>query len=80
LRGAFDVLTTALLCVDTDHVLNVSFGRRRHLPKAIYSTSKLKQTMLDSRNTKEERRRQHSRAGETKPKAERKKFVIAEQT
>jgi len=54
--------------------------RRRHLPKAIYSTAKLKTTMLDSRKTKEERRRQHSRAGENKPKAERKKVVVVEQT
>jgi len=36
--------------------------------------------MLDARRVKEERRRKHSRAGESKPKAERKKVVIVEQT
>jgi len=54
--------------------------RRRHMPKSIYNTSKLKQTMLDAQRVKEERRRKHSRAGETKPKAERRKVVVAEQT
>ncbi|KAF8652846.1 hypothetical protein AX16_004121 [Volvariella volvacea WC 439] len=54
--------------------------RRRHLPKSVYSTSKLKTTMLEARRVKEERRRKHTREGETKPKAERKKVVIAEQT
>jgi WD repeat and SOF domain-containing protein 1 len=66
---------------DADHISNdIECCRRRHLPKAIYGTLTLKQTMLDSQKAKEERRRQHSRAGESKPKAERKKFVIAEQT
>ena len=43
-------------------------------------TSKLKRTMLDARKVKEERRRKHTRAGENKPKAERRKVVVAEQT
>lgn len=36
--------------------------------------------MLDTRAVKEERRRKHTRAGESKPNAERKKVVITEQT
>ncbi|PFH48921.1 hypothetical protein AMATHDRAFT_64269 [Amanita thiersii Skay4041] len=55
-------------------------SRTRHLPKSVHSAAKLKHTMLEARRVKEERRRMHSRAGETKPKSERKKVVIAEQT
>lgn len=54
--------------------------RTRHLPKSVYQASKLKRTMLEARRIKEERRRKHTRAGETKPKAERKKVVLVEQT
>jgi WD repeat and SOF domain-containing protein 1 len=36
--------------------------------------------MLDAQRVKEERRRMHSRAGETKPKGARKKVVLVEQT
>jgi WD repeat and SOF domain-containing protein 1 len=54
--------------------------RRRRLPRPVYTATKLKRTMLESVRVKEERRRKHSRAGETKPKAERKKVVVAEQT
>jgi hypothetical protein len=53
--------------------------RTRHLPKPVHQASKLKRTMLDARRVKEERRRKHTRAGETKPKAERKGVVLAEQ-
>jgi DDB1- and CUL4-associated factor 13 len=53
---------------------------KRHLPKPVYQAAKLKRTMLDSRAVKEERRRKHTRAGENKPTAERKKVVITEQT
>lgn len=55
-------------------------GRTRHLPKPVYQASKLRTTMLEARRVKEERRRKHTRAGESKPKAERKKVVITEQT
>ncbi|GLB41834.1 putative WD40 repeat-like protein [Lyophyllum shimeji] len=55
-------------------------ARTRHLPKPVYQASKLKRTMLEAQRVKEERRRKHTRAGETKPKAERKKVVIVEQT
>ncbi|KAF8234954.1 WD40 repeat-like protein [Tricholoma matsutake] len=55
-------------------------ARTRHLPKSVYQASKLKRTMLDAQRVKEERRRKHSRAGETKPKPARKKVVLAEQT
>ena len=54
--------------------------RTRHLPKPVYKAAQLKRTMLDAQRVKEERRRKHTRAGESKPKAERKKVVIAEQT
>ncbi|KAF9045544.1 WD40 repeat-like protein [Panaeolus papilionaceus] len=54
--------------------------RTRHLPKSIKQTNKLKATMLDARRVKEERRRKHTRSGESKPKPERKKVVIVEQT
>ncbi|KAF8576049.1 WD40 repeat-like protein, partial [Ramaria rubella] len=54
-------------------------SRRRHLPKPVQKASQLKKTMLDAGLVKEDRRRNHSRAGESKPKAERKKIVIAEQ-
>ncbi|KAG6866594.1 hypothetical protein C0991_002082 [Blastosporella zonata] len=55
-------------------------ARTRHLPKSVHQASKLKRTMLDAQRVKEERRRKHTRAGETKPKAERKKVVLVEQT
>jgi len=54
--------------------------RTRHLPKSIHQTSKLKRTMLEAQRVKEERRRKHTRKGETKPKPERKKLVIVEQS
>ena len=50
------------------------------MPKPVYKAAQLKRTMLDARRVKEERRRKHTRAGESKPKAERKKIVITEQT
>ncbi|KAK0437568.1 WD40 repeat-like protein [Armillaria borealis] len=55
-------------------------ARTRHLPKPVYQASKLKRTMLDARRVKDERRRKHTREGENKPKAERRKAVIAEQS
>lgn len=53
--------------------------RTRHLPKPVYKANTLKRTMLDARRVKEERRRKHTRAGESKPKAERKTVVLQEQ-
>ncbi|KAJ6567685.1 WD40 repeat-like protein [Mycena vulgaris] len=53
--------------------------RSRHIPRPVYQASKLKRTMLDAQRVKEERRRKHTRAGEDKPKAARKKLVIVEQ-
>ncbi|PSR75689.1 hypothetical protein PHLCEN_2v8980 [Hermanssonia centrifuga] len=55
-------------------------SRTRHVPKPVYKASQIKRTMLDAQRVKEERRRKHTRAGESKPKAERKKVVITEQT
>ncbi|KAG8919489.1 rRNA-processing protein sof1 [Tulasnella sp. 418] len=54
--------------------------RGRHLPKAIHSAAKLKRTMLDSRKVKEERIRKHTRAGKSKPKAEKHRAVVTVQT
>ncbi|TBU25364.1 WD40 repeat-like protein [Dichomitus squalens] len=53
-------------------------SRTRHLPKPVHKASQLKRTMLEAQRVKEERRRKHTRAGEHKPKAERKKVVITE--
>ncbi|KAJ7740908.1 WD40 repeat-like protein [Mycena maculata] len=53
--------------------------RSRHIPRPVYQASKLKRTMLEAQRVKEERRRKHTRAGEDKPKAERKKLVVVEQ-
>jgi WD repeat and SOF domain-containing protein 1 len=55
-------------------------GRSRHIPRPVYQASKLKRTMLEAQRVKEERRRKHTRAGAEKPKAERKKLVVVEQT
>ena len=54
--------------------------RSRHIPKPVYKAAALKRTMLEAQRVKEERRRKHTRAGESKPKPERKKVVIAEQS
>ncbi|KAJ7198773.1 WD40 repeat-like protein [Mycena pura] len=54
--------------------------RSRHLPQPVYQASKLKRTMLEAQRVKEDRRRKHTRVGLEKPKAERKKLVITEQT
>ncbi|KAF8491406.1 WD40-repeat-containing domain protein [Gautieria morchelliformis] len=55
-------------------------SRRRHIPKPVLKAGELKRTMVDAGRVKEDRRRKHTRAGESKPKAERKKVVVAEQT
>jgi DDB1- and CUL4-associated factor 13 len=47
------------------------------VPKAIKTATSLKKAMLDASTEKEDRRRKHSRKGESNPKAERKKLVIA---
>lgn len=54
--------------------------RSRVVPKAVKNAAQLKRTMLDAQAVKEDRRRKHSRAGESKPKAERRKVVLAEQS
>ena len=65
------------LTVSTNHG---RWYRSRHLPKPVYKAGQLKRTMEEADRVKEERRRRHTRAGESKPKAERKKVVIAEQS
>ncbi|EUC60528.1 U3 small nucleolar RNA associated protein [Rhizoctonia solani AG-3 Rhs1AP] len=54
--------------------------RQQNLPAAVKKAGQLKKTMLDARAVKEERRRKHTRVGASKPKAERKKVVVVEQT
>ncbi|KAF9508978.1 hypothetical protein BS47DRAFT_1397348 [Hydnum rufescens UP504] len=61
--------------------IELNCGRNGHIiRKLARSNAKLKPTMLDAQRVKEERRQKHSRAGETKPKAERRKVVGAEQS
>ncbi|RSH85221.1 rRNA-processing protein sof1 [Saitozyma podzolica] len=52
---------------------------RRHVPASVHNTVTLKRDMIEAQKVKEDRRRKHTRAGKEKPKAERKKAVIAEQ-
>ncbi|TFK29443.1 snoRNA binding protein [Coprinopsis marcescibilis] len=52
----------------------------RHVPKSIKTAGELKHTMLEARRVKEDRRRKHTRAGESKPVAEKQKTVVTEQT
>ena len=59
---------------------SLPFFRTRHLPKSVRQETKLNRTMVEAQRVKEERRRKHTRAGESKPKAEKKKAVIVEQT
>ena len=58
----------------------LNIRRGRHLPKPVYKANQLKRTMLEAKRVKEERRRKHTRAGETRPKAEKKTVVVREQT
>jgi len=55
-------------------------SRSRRIPKPVHKATHLKHTMLDARRVKEERRRKHTRAGASKPMAERKKIVLVEQS
>ncbi|KAF8516564.1 WD40 repeat-like protein, partial [Hysterangium stoloniferum] len=55
-------------------------ARRRHIPKPVLKAGELKRTMLEASKVKEDRRRKHTRAGGSKPTAERKKVVVVEQT
>ena len=65
---------------ETSVLTVIGMYRGRHLPKPIYKANQLKRTMVEARRVKEERRRKHTRAGETKPKAEKKIVVVREQT
>lgn len=58
----------------------LNIRRGRHLPQPVYKANQLKRTMLEARRVKDERRRKHTRAGESKPKAEKKTVVVREQT
>jgi len=56
-----------------------SIERRRRLPSSIQNATELKRTMLGARKVKEDNRRRHTKDGDLKPKAERKKILVAEQ-
>lgn len=49
-----------------------SVKERRHVPASIHNAVAIKRDMIESRKVKEDRRRKHTRAGQDKPKAERK--------
>jgi DDB1- and CUL4-associated factor 13 len=50
--------------------------RSRPVPKAIKAAAQLKKTMSNAAAEKEDRRRKHSRKGETNPKAEKRKLIV----
>ena len=60
--------------------INSLINRSHRGPKSISKASQLKHTMLSAERVKEERRRKHTRAGDKKPKAEKKKIVLDEQS
>lgn len=72
-NGTYAQMLLAPLCL-------LALCRTRHVPKPVYKAAQLKRTVLEARRVKEDRRRKHTRAGESKPKADRKKVVIAEQS
>jgi DDB1- and CUL4-associated factor 13 len=51
----------------------------RRVPKHIHRAAKLKKSMWEARRAKEDRRRKHSKEGEMKLKAEKKRVVVVEQ-
>lgn len=53
-------------------------AKQRRVPKAIKGAQKLKRTMLEAQRVKEERRRKHTKKGNTKPKAARKEAILGE--
>lgn len=53
-------------------------AHQRRVPKAIKGAQKLKHTMLEAQRTKEERRRKHTRAGQSKPKPARQDAILAQ--
>lgn len=60
----------------TDQIRRIS--KRRHLPSSIHNATNLKRTMIDARKAKEDNRRRHTKAGQERPKAERKKVMLGE--
>lgn len=53
-------------------------AKQRSVPKAIKSAQKLKRTMLEAQRVKEERRRKHTKKGQSKPKPARKEAIVGE--
>lgn len=51
-------------------------SRQRRVPKAIKSAQTIKRTMLDAQKVKEERRRKHTKKGQSKPVAARKDAIL----
>ena len=52
--------------------------RHRHVPKAIYKASKLRQTVYDAEKQRDQRRRAHSTPGSIPRVPARKKKIVAE--
>jgi WD repeat and SOF domain-containing protein 1 len=53
-------------------------AKQRKVPKAVKGAQKVKRDMIEAERVKEERRRKHTRAGESKPKAARQSAVLAQ--
>jgi WD repeat and SOF domain-containing protein 1 len=52
--------------------------KQRRVPKAIKQAQKLKRTMIEAQRVKDDRRRKHTKAGQSKPKPARQDVVLAQ--
>jgi WD repeat and SOF domain-containing protein 1 len=52
--------------------------KQRKVPKAVKGAQKVKRTMIDAERVKEERRRKHTKAGNSKPKPARQSAILAQ--
>lgn len=55
-------------------------AKQRRVPKAIKGAQQLKRTMLEAQRVKGERRRKHTREGQSKPKSARKQAILGEKS
>lgn len=53
-------------------------SKQRKVPKAVKGAQKVKRSMLDAERVKEDRRRKHTRAGDSKPKPARQSAILAQ--
>lgn len=53
-------------------------SKQRNVPKAVKGAQKVKRSMLDAERVKDERRRKHTRLGESKPKPARQSAILAQ--